>query len=333
MEELISYIKKEGIKKISILSHENADPDALCGIYVLKSIFNRIIPNVKIKIASDGVSNLSMHIAKRLNIEISDDLQNFSPDLIILFDVNNLNHIGKLENQIEISPQSIVIIDHHAPPPDINKFSALSIIDAGAISANEIIFYEFDQMGIRFETREALAILIGMLYDSKHFILANARSFSIVPKLIDYGANYSLAITLLDIPMVRAEKIARLKAAQRLEIFEINKWLIIFSHVSSYEASACRAILGLGADVVFVVAKQKSEIRISSRSTYEFYNVTNIHLGKDVLEKIGLTMGGFGGGHATAAGYKGKNNAENAKKEILKILKQKLSDLYKKSED
>ncbi|MHA1299974.1 MAG: DHH family phosphoesterase [Candidatus Helarchaeota archaeon] len=333
MEKFVSYIKEKSLKKILILTHQNADPDALCGIYTLYSILNRLFPNLEIVYSSDGLSNLSKQIAAKLNIFITEELENFTPDIIILFDVNNIQHTGMFVNEINLAKKSIVIIDHHAPPPDIEEYSPLSIVDEEAISANEILFHEFDKIGIGFTAKEALSILIGMLYDSKHLLLANSRSFSIIPKLIEYGANYSLAISLLNVPMVRAERIARIKAAQRLELFEINNWLIIFSHVSSYEASACRAILGLGADVAFVIAEHKGEIRISGRSTPEFYEKTNIHLGKDILAKVGPIMNGLGGGHPTAAGCNGKKDANEGKKYIIKILKEKLPKSSNNDED
>ena len=252
MKKIISFLKKQKFKKILILSHQNADPDALCGIYVLDSVLSRLLPKKEIKFSCDGLSLLSSHLAEKLNIDLPVEIDNFSPDIVILFDVNNLEHTGKFEKIMDIKTKSIIIIDHHAPPFDIKKYSELSIIDDTAISANEILFNEFDRLGIKLHTKEAFAILIGMLYDSRHFILASSRSFSIVPKLIAYGADYSRAISLLNLPMERPEKIARLKAGQRLKIIEITDWIIVFSHVSAYEASACRGILGMGADVVFV---------------------------------------------------------------------------------
>ncbi|MFX0141974.1 MAG: bifunctional oligoribonuclease/PAP phosphatase NrnA, partial [Candidatus Hodarchaeota archaeon] len=231
MKQLISLIETEKLKEILIISHQNADPDALCGLYALKSILNRLIKDLEIIIFADGLTSLSEQIVSELNIEISTDIQNFHPDLVILFDVNTLHHIGSFSNQIEVDLKSIVIIDHHAAPPDIDNFSSLSIIDDNALSATEIIFHEFNQLGIKFTPEEAFLILIGMLYDSRHFILGNLRSFSIVPKLIESGADYSQAISILRIPMSRPEKIARIKAAQRLKISEIKGWLIITSHV------------------------------------------------------------------------------------------------------
>ena len=328
MAQLISHIKNQKIKKILIVTHENADPDALCGLYSLKSILKRIFTELEILISADGLSSLSEQIASKLNITISTNVETFHPDLIILFDVNNLHKTGSIANYINVDSKAIVIIDHHTPPPEINDFSPLSIVDDNAISATEIIFYEFDQMGIQFTPEEAFAILLGMIYDSKHFILGNLRSFSIVSKLIEIGANYNQAKSLLKIPMIKPEKIARIKAAQRLKIRKIKDWIIVTSHVSSYEASACRALINLGADVAFVIAERKNQVRISARSTPEFYEKTKIHLGKDILEKIGNIIDGVGGGHSTAAGCDGKKNSEEANHQILKILESKISKLY-----
>ncbi|NVM05161.1 MAG: DHH family phosphoesterase [Candidatus Helarchaeota archaeon] len=327
MKRLISHIKTEEIKKILLISHPNADPDAFCGLHALKLILNRILSNLEIEIFAEGLSSLSEQIAAELNIEISAEIQNFSPDLVILFDVNNVNNIGPISEQIKLDTKSIIIIDHHAAPPNIEDYSPLSVIDDNAISATEIIFDIFDQMDIQLTPEEAFLILLGMLYDSRHFILGSLRSFSIVPKLIESGADYSRAISILRIPMSRPEKIARIKAAQRLEILEIKDWIILTSHVSSYEASACRALLNLGADVVIVTAEKKNEVRISARSTTRFYEQTKIHLGKDIMEKLSSIINGVGGGHATAAGCNGTQNAKEANEQIIKILESLLQEI------
>ncbi|MFX1449980.1 MAG: bifunctional oligoribonuclease/PAP phosphatase NrnA [Promethearchaeota archaeon] len=326
MKQLITHIEEEELKKILLITHQNADPDALCGLHALRSILKRLITDLEILIFADGLSSLSEQIALELNIEILTEVQNFDPDLVILFDVNTLQNIGPISNQLTIDSESIVIIDHHAAPPNIESFSSFSVIDDNAISATEIIFHEFNQMGVRFTSEEAFLILLGMLYDSKRFYLGNLRSLSIVPKLIERGADYSRAISILRIPMTRPEKIARLKAAQRLEIFEIGDWIVVTSHVSSYEASACRALLNLGADVVIVTAEKKNEVRISGRSTNEFYETTKIHLGKDIMEKLSPIINGVGGGHNTAAGCNGTQNAEEANLEIIKILETLLNE-------
>ncbi len=327
MKQLISHIKSQEIKTILLISHPNADPDALCGLYALKLILSRINSDLEIEFFAEGLSSLSEQIATELNIEISTKIQNYTPDLVILFDVNNLNHIGSISEKIKLDLKSIIIIDHHAPPPNIEDFSPLSVVDDSAVSATEIIFHQFDQLDIQLTPEEALLILLGMLYDSRHFILGSLKSFSIVPKLIESGADYSRAISMLKIPMKRPEKIARIKAAQRLEILEIKDWIILTSHVSSYEASACRALLNLGADVVIVTAEKKNEVRISARSTTEFYEQTRIHLGKNIMEKIGLIINGVGGGHSTAAGCNGTQNAKEANEQIIKILNNLLSNL------
>jgi len=167
---------------------------------------------------------------------------------------------------------------------------------------------------------------MGILYDTRRFTLVSNETFAVVMDLLRAGANYGKALELLRTTMDKSEKIARLKAAQRATLHKIRDWIIVTSHVSTYEASACRAFIDLGADVAFVVAEKDNEVRISARAAQEFYEKTSINLAK-IMEKVGKVIGGVGGGHATAAGANGIKNGEEGLKEALKILKEEISKL------
>jgi hypothetical protein len=69
-------------------------------------------------------------------------------------------------------------------------------------------------------------------------------------------------------------------------------------------------MLVAGADVVFVAAGKKDELRISSRAKPHILAM-GIHLGK-FMERIGEETGNQGGGHDGAAGLNGKGNAGKA---------------------
>ena len=79
--------------------------------------------------------------------------------------------------------------------------------------------------------------------------------------------------------------------------------------------------MSLGADAAFIFVNKKNEVRISARSTRMFQDETGIHLGRDIMEKVGPILSGTGGGHAGAAGANGKKNVNGAKEFILKYLK------------
>ena len=133
--------------------------------------------------------------------------------------------------------------------------------------------------------------------------------------------------------MDQSERIARLKACRRAKIVKINDWIIAFSHVSAFEASAARSLVDLGAHMAAVAGKKDNgpEIEISMRCTREFNQKTRIHLGKDIAKPLGQYLQGayfqgMGGGHAMAAGVNGKGEIKIALKHCLKLLKDMLSN-------
>ncbi|MEM2897577.1 MAG: DHH family phosphoesterase, partial [Candidatus Bathyarchaeia archaeon] len=122
------------------------------------------------------------------------------------------------------------------------------------------------------------------------------------------------------IPMPQPEKIARLKAAQRMQMWRLKDWLIVTSEVGSYHASVARALTMLGADVAIVGSGNKEGIKLSLRSSKEFFEKTKVHLGRDIAIPVGNFVNGMGGGHALAAGINGSGKIEVAIKKCVELL-------------
>ncbi len=324
IQALIKFLNTHFPKKIAIIGHRNADPDAVCSMYAFSYILKKLYDDIEISLIAEDINKVSEQIITELNFDIESNLP-FKPDIIILIDANNLIQIGKIKDSI---PKNIpiIIIDHHIPHPETNKISRFKIIDENATSTSEIIYKIFKEINLEIEPKIALSLLMGILYDTRRFTLISNETFAVVMDLLRAGANYGKALELLRTTMDKSEKIARLKAAQRATLHKIGDWIIVTSHVSTYEASACRAFIDLGADVAFVVAEKDNEVRISGRAAQEFYEKTGISLAK-IMEKVGKVIGGVGGGHATAAGANGIKNGEEGLKEALKILKEEISKL------
>jgi len=186
------------------------------------------------------------------------------------------------------------------------------------------VFELFKQARIKPGRQEALALFLGMLYDTRHFILATSKTFETVSKLVKAGVDAEKAIPLLAAPIDNSERIARLKAANRLQLVRIGEWLIVISRVSTYQASAARALTMLGAHVAVVGGEKQGQLRISMRASNDFCQKTGIHLGKNVAKPLEEHVHGMGGGHDTAAGFNGEGNLENAFEICIKLLREAL---------
>jgi nanoRNase/pAp phosphatase (c-di-AMP/oligoRNAs hydrolase) len=179
-------------------------------------------------------------------------------------------------------------------------------------------------MGIAPTSDVARALLIGIAYDSKHFTIATPTTLNAASALLEINGSIEEVLSLLRPERNRPESIARLKAAQRMKLHPLESWTLATSQLSSFQASAARALIGLGADASAVCGSEKGDLRASLRSTDRFYQGTNIHLG-EVARALGNEFGGAGSGHPTAAGVNGVGDSESFLKRFVEIISEKLN--------
>jgi len=327
IKNLKSLVNKIKPKYIILLCHQNADPDALCSAFAFKRLLERLISNVKVDIACpEGVSKLSKALTNYLTFEVLTSEPRFEDaDVIAMLDTNTIKQLGAWGEKVIKARSPVVVIDHHSSHPETQKIGALCISDENSSSTCEIVYGFFKELDIEPSKEEAEALFLGIAFDTKHFILANSNTFKTVANLIDAGVNAHETLSHLSLPIDVSERIARLKASERLRISKVNNWLIVFSHVRSFQASAARALVETGAHLAMVGGQKDDKLQISIRSDQEFFRQTGFHVGTDLAKPLGEYLHGMGGGHSTAAGINGNGDFESAVKRATKILKAKLT--------
>jgi nanoRNase/pAp phosphatase (c-di-AMP/oligoRNAs hydrolase) len=324
--EIRKVLDESNAKFIVLLCHHNADPDAICSAYAFASLLKRLRP-IECEIgAGQGISRLSKHILEHLPIEVKTQPSVEKADAIVLLDTNTIQQLENLAEKIKSSKAPIIVIDHHAAHPETEKLARLCVTNEEASSTCEIIYSFFKEMDIKTNENEAKALFLGITFDTRHFILANSSTLKTVAELIDVGVNAREELAMLSLPMDFSERVARLKACKRARLFKIGDWIIAFSHVSAYQASAARAIMDIGAHVAVVAGQKNENLEISMRCTRDFQEKTGIHLGKDVAKPLGEHLQGMGGGHSTAAGVNGVGDIETGLKWCLRLFKEKLTN-------
>jgi nanoRNase/pAp phosphatase (c-di-AMP/oligoRNAs hydrolase) len=277
---------------IQLLCHKNTDPDALGSAIALASFFKEH-KSINCKIFAESLNKPAERLADHLNIEIQDTIDLDGQEFIIT-DSNNLEQLGTIvtdEVRDILMENPPIIIDHHAPHA------------AGAQLTNKY----FSNTEIRPEV--AYALLSGIVYDTKHFILASKSTLGAALYLMDHEVEYKEVLKTLNVLSPLSERMARLKAAQRMELMRIGDYLLTISHISAYEASAARSLIRLGADVAVVFTTKSEELRMSARCTTSVHTETGIHLG-ETFEKLAEKLDGMGGGHRTAAGLNSNTSKE-----------------------
>jgi len=325
IQEITSLIDKFNAKMAVLLCHHNADPDALCAAYAFSQLLKHLRPKLSVEIAAaQGLSRLSKSLLNALPVKLTAQPHIEESDIIVLLDTNTIQQLDEWSKRVKASRSPLVVIDHHAAHPETERLATLCIADEKASSTCDIVYRLFKEAGVKPTEIEAKALFLGMAFDTKHFILAGSATFKTVAELIDAGVNAEEALSLLSLPMDPSERVARLKACQRAKLKKINNWVIVFSHVSAYQASAARALIRLGAHVAVVAGQRGDALQVSLRSSREFHRRTGMHLGRDIANPLGKYLQGMGGGHATSAGANGVGEVAMGLKGCLKILREKL---------
>ena len=327
IQDITALLDQVHARLVVLLCHHNADPDAIGAAFAFSSLLERLRPRLRTEIAAaEGPSRLSKHLLTALPIKITPNPRIEEADVIVLLDTNTIQQLDDWSERVKVSNSPIIVIDHHASHPETERLAALSVSDENVSSTCEIVYRFFMDMNVRFTEAEAKALFLGIAFDTRHFILANSITLKIVADLIDAGVNARKALGLLSLPMEESERIARLKASKRVRLLKIEEWIVAFSHVGAYQASAARALISLGAHVAIVAGQRDEKLRISMRASQEFYRVAGVHLGRDLAKPLGEYLRGMGGGHAVSAGANGVGTVEACFKRCVRLLKEKLKN-------
>jgi len=325
-QKIMKILEEIDAKLVVLLCHHNADPDAICSAYAFSSLLKSLKPKVEVEIvAAQGISRLSKHLLKHIPIEVKAHNDIEKADAIVLLDTNTIQQLNDLAEKVKTLKAPLIVIDHHAAHPETEQMAKVCISNEEASSTCEIVYNFFKEMNLKPGGNEAKALFLGIAFDTRHFVLANSSTLKSIAELIDAGVNAQETLSLLSLPMDFSERVARLKACRRAKLFKVGEWIIAFSHVSAYQASAARAIIDLGAHVAVVAGQKNENLEISLRCVREFHEKTGIHLGKDIAKPLGEYLHGMGGGHSTAAGVNGVGDIETGLKRCLRLLKEKLA--------
>jgi bifunctional oligoribonuclease and PAP phosphatase NrnA len=318
----------ENSESVGLFCHQNADPDATCSAFALQTLLQKVAPATTTKIiCPEGVSASTKQLLENLGITVPDGKLPANLDLAILVDTNTLDQLGEAGEKLVKAETPIVVVDHHHPHPDTVKIASQLIIDESAAAAAEIVYRLWQDSTAMLGVQEARALLAALFVETKHFLLGTASTFEIAAGLVKAGAEPRRLSELLSNPVSRSERVARLKAAGRSQVTLLGNWIVATSELGSYQSSAARALLAIGAHVAFVAGESKGKTRVNMRATEDFYSKTGVHLARDVSIPIGKKLAGVGGGHATAAGLSAMGQTHEVLKTCVDVLKESLGIL------
>ncbi len=284
--------------KLLVITHRYADIDAVAsaiGLLVLVKTLDCDISESAI-VSPQGLSKPAKNVVERLavNISIYDELPSGfeSPDSIVIVDAASPSQLLGLTEILNLQVFK-ALIDHHAANTLIDLVDA-SLVDPSATSTSEIIAFALPREALNEEI--AALLIAGIIADSGRFQRATPRTFRVMSKL-SRACEYNRVLRLTEAgePPSFSERIAVLKAAQRMVVETVNDIVVAGTHVGSFESDVASHILRLGADIVLVASRKKDEVRVIMRSRPRLRGE-----GLAILEHIARKLGGSWGGHAGA---------------------------------
>jgi nanoRNase/pAp phosphatase (c-di-AMP/oligoRNAs hydrolase) len=315
--------------RILLLCHHNADPDAVCSAFGVQRLIESLDPTSNTEIfLPGGASSLTRTIMEALGIQVLDEASIDDYDVLVILDTATLNQLEDWGKKVSESSAKKIFIDHHKTHPSMKEIADYSMIDESATSTCELVYRIYSRWGIDPTPVVARALLLGIAYDSKHFSIATPKTLNAASALLEIDGSLEEVLSMLRTERNRPERIARIKAAQRMQLHNLESWTLATSQLSSFQASAARALIGLGADASVVCGNDKKNLR--ARATDRFYKGTSIHLG-EIAQALGDEFGGAGSGHPTAAGVNGFGDPALFLKRVVELVSERLNDNSERS--
>jgi nanoRNase/pAp phosphatase (c-di-AMP/oligoRNAs hydrolase) len=306
-----------------VITHRLADVDAYCSAYAAAKLLQSLThSNVKV-VLPEGLNTIAEKVSKKFPLDIDNNPDFAKADLIAIVDTNNPLLLSENMPAIVKSKARKVMIDHHPLAKNAKKLADILVIDTTASSASEIVYRLYKANKVKINKQVAQILLIGIMADSQHFFLASSKTIEAVNDLCKVGASLDIARKILTRERDPSEQIARLKAAQRVSVYSVNNFIVAFSRVGSFHASAARALLEIGADLAVVISGNEKESKASLRATQKFYAESKLHLGTDIAGKLSDA----GGGHPTAASLSANVGEEELAKLLMDAIEAKLGKL------
>lgn len=281
---------------IMVITHANADPDAVAAAFTVKNTLEHL-GFVVLLCFPEGISRLAKDLLEKLGLTYENNCSCNVHYAVVCDASNEVMLSGAAEC---LKNAEIIVIDHHEPGNLLQR-SSVAVVEPEEPAATTLAVELAQLAGINLEPRIATLALGGILYDTRRFSLASPRTLRAAAWLLEQGGNYEVAMPRSDEALSYSEKIARLKAVQRSIFIDVCGTIIAVTEVTAYEASVARALVSVGADIVFVVGG-KDELRVSARTSERV-----LSSGFDVAavsRRIADALGGEGGGHRGAAGVK-----------------------------
>lgn len=299
-----------------LTTHTGPDADGIASELVLSRLLTHLGKRSRI-VNSDGLPVRFSFLDPRHLVEKWDFSRHHllpAQGGLIILDTSDEFNLGIMAEEALPQARGIFMVDHHEPSP-LTKLPGH--IDTDAASTSEIIYALAVSYGMPIDEEAAAAAFTGLVYDTGSFIYpkTSASTFRTALALVEAGAvphrvhrnlyeNAPLSALLLQKRVLSSLEILSAGSVSVLTLTRRD----LEETGASYEDSEnfiniplqCRDIVVS----VFLKENEDGRLRCSLRS-------------KGTVNVSKIAQGFGGGGHRTAAGFKGRAGLAETKAEVL----------------
>lgn len=231
MPDLLEFLSSYG--KVVLVCHPNADPDCIGSAYAIKSALKARSPSVSVSILTpDGVNAASSKLIEYLNLEFETSLGD-ACGLLVLVDMPSLDQLPEVKGLVASRKIPYAIIDHHTEESGCLDGAVYSRLMRTS-STCEIVYRSIPKKYL--DRRAVQALLTGLVYDSRRFLVQPNASIKAASKMMRRGADFALALEMLLNEQDISERIARLKGVARVRLYRARDWIFATSTIGAFEA-------------------------------------------------------------------------------------------------
>ena len=301
-----AHLRIEQAERVMVCSHKRPDGDAIGSILALGQALRDAGKQVQM-VSDDGVPSALRFLPGSDQI-LSKPEGSF--DLVIVLDSSKVDRVGSILDEVD---QVDLNIDHH---PDNDNFAEINLVDAGAVSATQILARLLPQFGLKITPVVASNLLTGLITDTIGFKTDNMHPgvLHLAAELFEKGADlphlYHHAIA------TKTYEAARYMGAGLSQLTRKNGlvWTVLTlenkknaNYPGRDDADLVNILSSIdGAEVALIFVEQShDEVKVSWRT-----RSLNIDVSK-VAHQFG------GGGHRAAAGAMIKGNLPDVQEKVV----------------
>lgn len=310
-------------KSVAIFGHVRPDGDCVGSTLALLNYINDNFSSIKANVFLESFAESYKILNKSMDAnnyygDTQDSLDE-DYDLVFLLDTPSYDRIGANGLECLQKAKKTCNLDHHISNP--LNLCTVNIVDAGASSACELLYYNLDSTKISKET--ASCLYLGIIHDTGAFKFSNTtkRTMEAVGDLIDKGIDFAKIVNETYYTRTYIQTIVTGFVMQRSKLALNSK--VVYSYITPEEMKEfCVTPVEMnniidtlrevsGTEVAIFLYPVKDKYKISLRSNY----VVNVN---EIAQRFN------GGGHIRAAGGETSDPPEVAIDKLLGMIDMQL---------